>query len=313
MMITVDTEALPKRAEKDHVKRLMWGEFDNGVAGVREMCSIINEFQAKMVFFVDSCASFENKEEVREVIRWLDNDGQDVQLHTHSEYLPESFWLERGMEYQPRMLNRCEFPKTELAIGYFSEELSMVTGKPVRAYRAGSFRWNADTIRVLKELGIPLSFNNSMSAYLDGHCTFSSAFNDPYKWSNGVIEIPITEKRFFPMWGKQWWGHFRFPAYNSFPNPYWTVARPFVKHAPGFLVMLLHSWSLLHWDREGRAEYRGDRRIEDLRKIVKRLTKDYDIITTGDFLELCEAGVIKPTREIDLSVAELPQKRAVKK
>lgn len=49
-LITVDTEALPKRASEDHVSRLMWGKHEKGTAGVREMCSIGDEFGAKHVF-----------------------------------------------------------------------------------------------------------------------------------------------------------------------------------------------------------------------------------------------------------------------
>ena len=40
VLITVDTEALPNRAETDHVRRLIWGEHANGTAGVREMCAV---------------------------------------------------------------------------------------------------------------------------------------------------------------------------------------------------------------------------------------------------------------------------------
>ena len=52
-IITVDTEALPKRAVTDHVRRLIWGEHENGTAGVREMCAVGDEFGVKHVFFVD--------------------------------------------------------------------------------------------------------------------------------------------------------------------------------------------------------------------------------------------------------------------
>ena len=49
-IITVDTEALPKRAVTDHVRRLIWGEHENGTAGVREMCAVGDEFGVKHVF-----------------------------------------------------------------------------------------------------------------------------------------------------------------------------------------------------------------------------------------------------------------------
>ena len=91
-IITVDTEALPKRAVTDHVRRLIWGEHENGTAGVREMCAVGDEFGVKHVFFVDMCGAYARRDEMGSVIRWLDEAGQDVQLHAHPEYLPEDFF-----------------------------------------------------------------------------------------------------------------------------------------------------------------------------------------------------------------------------
>ena len=83
ILITVDTEALRHRAVTGHVKRLIWGEHDNGTAGIREMCSVMDDVHAKMVFFVDVCGTYFHKDKMVEAIKWLDAAGQDVQLHTH--------------------------------------------------------------------------------------------------------------------------------------------------------------------------------------------------------------------------------------
>ena len=55
LILTNDTEALPNRAKDNHVKRLMWGEHENGVAGVKEMTSVVKEFNGKITYFVDIC------------------------------------------------------------------------------------------------------------------------------------------------------------------------------------------------------------------------------------------------------------------
>ena len=67
-IITVDTEALPKRAVTDHVRRLIWGEHENGTAGVREMCAVGDEFGVKHVFFVDMCGAYARRDEMGSVI-----------------------------------------------------------------------------------------------------------------------------------------------------------------------------------------------------------------------------------------------------
>lgn len=307
-MLTVDTEALPKRASADHVKRLMWGEHANGAAGIREMCAIGEEVCAKHVFFVDVCGLHAYEDEVREVILWLDQAGQDVQLHAHPEYLPDTFWKAQGFKYRPRFLNQYASDKAEFTIQHFSQRLNSITGKRVLAFRAGSFRWNANTIRALEKAGIPLSFNNSMRAFVDGQCLYSEPTNKPYAWSNGIIEVPVTERKVVILfWGKQWWQKLQFPLSNRFPNPPWAVLRPYLGKQASLLVLLMHSWSLLYWDEEGLAVYRDDRRLDDYRKLVRRMAKDYDIITTAEFLDLHARGKIVTTHTVDLAKAEYRQ------
>lgn len=304
-LVSVDTEALPKRAPSDHLNRLIWGKHENGRAGVREMCAVADEFCCKLVFFVDACGAYFYGEAFNEVVRWLDAAGHDVQLHTHSEYLPEEFWKTHGFAYRPRFLNQYDIKKATFTISLFGKVISDLTGKPLNAFRAGSFRWNANTIRALREANIPLSFNNSMPALLNGQCTFSKPGNQPFRWSNGVLEVPVTERRFLPLFGKSWWGRLQFPVSNHFRNPPWRVLRPYASDDASLLVLLMHSWSLLQWDSQGYGVYRNDKRIEDFRKLMRRLTLDYDVITTGEFLDLVSRGKISVRSAVDLALAEI--------
>jgi hypothetical protein len=324
-LLTVDTEALPHRALDEHVQRLVWGRHAAGTAGIREMCAIGNEVGAKHVFFVDFCGAFARLDEMREVARWLHRDGQDVQLHAHPEYLPTEFWRQHGLKDKPRYLNQFDNARAAFTLKYFSAILADITGEPVRAFRAGSFRWNADTLRALSSANIPLSFNNSMHASIVGQCVYSEPTNEPYVWSNGVVEVPMTERLFYPrirrgLWrvtdflvnhlklrakypdfGNDWWRRLQFPV--SAGNHPSLILGPFRSNS--LLVLLMHSWSLLYWDENGHAEYRDDRRLEAYRKLLQRLTRDYDVITTRDFLDLLARGKIKPSHVVDLERAEL--------
>ena len=315
-ILTVDTEALPKRASEDHVNRLMWGRHEGGTAGIAEMCSIGNEFAAKHIFFVDICGAYSYRNEVYEVIRWLDNQGQDVQLHAHPEYLPDEFWAQHNLSCKPRYMNQyADDARAEFVIRHFGGEITKITGKNILAFRAGSFRWNACTMRALAATGIPLSFNNSMSAYYIKQCVYSEPTNLPYKWSNDIIEIPTTERRILPKVGKkEWWARLQFPESNYFRfRPWWgSLLANIFSDAPEFSVFLLHSWSLLHWDQNGYGSYQGDKRLEDYRKLLKNLTRDYDVITSQDFLELYAQGKIITSHTVDLARAEVkrpPNKR----
>jgi hypothetical protein len=308
-LITVDTEALPKRASDDHVRRLMWGEHDNGTAGIREMCAIGDEFGAKHVFFVDLCGAYTRLDESLEVVRWLDAGGQDVQLHTHPEYLPKEFWSEHGLERKPEYMNQYkDDARAEFVLRHFGDLISGVTGKPIQAFRAGSFRWNASTIRALKSVGIPLSFNNSMCAVYAKQSLHAEATNVPYVWSNGIVEVPMTEKRILPKIGKdEWWARLTYPESSYFRfRPWWgKLLLNTLSGSPDFSVFLLHSWSLLYWDEKGYGSFRDDRRTEGYRKLMSQLTKNYDVITTSEFLDLYARGKISASQTVDLSRAEL--------
>lgn len=308
-MLTVDTEALPKRASEDHVTRLMWGRHEKGQAGITEMASIGDEFGVKHVYFVDVCGAYSHLDEIRTVMQWLNAAGQDVQLHTHPEYLPVSFWQEHGLPRKPELMNRyTDDARAQFVIKHFANVLTQTTGKPVRAHRAGSFRWNACTIRALKATGIPLSFNNSKSAVYIGQCVYSEPTNLPFLWSNGVIEVPTTEKKILPKVGKdEWWARLTYPESPYFAfRPWWgKLLFNAISGNPDFAVFLLHSWSLLYWDENGHATYRDDQRVEGYRKLLSRLSKNYDVITTAEFLDLHACGKIKTTRTVDLALAEL--------
>jgi hypothetical protein len=305
-LITVDTEAQPKRAAQDHVDRLIWGRHEQGTAGVREMCAAADEVGARLVFFIDSCGVYLHGEPFAEAVRWLVRAGHDVQLHTHSEFLPDSFWDEHGFARRPSLLNEYDEDRSIFTIRFFRDYLANVTGQPIIAFRAGSFRWNFGTLKAQAGLGIPLSCNNSMRAYLDGVCPHAEAANHPFLWSNGVIEVPMTERKFPTRGENAWWGRLAFPSSQRYRDPPWWVLWPYtLGRNIQVLVVLLHSWSLLYWDENGYGVYRDDKRHEDFRKLVRRLAKDYDVITTADFLELHARGKIGTTHTVDLALAEM--------
>ena len=311
-LITVDTEALPNRASSDHAKHLMWGEYEEGTAGIREICSLGDEVGAKHVFFVDMCGAYAYREEVKEVVSWLDKAGQDVQLHAHPNYLPKSFWQKHKFKPSRAGMNEYDDARSEFIITHFARELSSITGKKLRAFRAGSFRWNAGTIRALAKAGIPLSFNNSMCALRLGHCLHSLPTNMTYAWSNGVIEAPVTERHILPRIGRDLWARLQYPESRFLRyRPRWRSFLPFsVDRAQPLLVYLLHSWSLLYWDKNGHGAYVDDRHIEGYRKLLKRISRDYDIITTAELLDLIACGKMPLTHTEDLAKAELPKGKA---
>ncbi len=296
-LLTVDTEAQPCRAANNHVEKLMWGKHENGTAGIAQMCAIGDIYGAKHTFFVDFCAAYNELEKIKEVVLWLDAQDQDVQLHSHPEYLPQEFRKAHKLAPGHKLMNLFTAEKNLTVIRYFSNLLSSITQKPVTAFRAGSFRWNEDTLKALKECNIPLSFNNSVVAMHNEQCPFSIAQNAPFQWSNGIYEIPVTEQDFLHQ--RQYRTRLHYPSSKYLQLlPRWLSFLPHgLSRNNDFLVVLLHSWSFLHWDENRHAFYKDSQRMEQYHTFLKRLSKDYDIITSVELLDLIQSGKIAPTHE----------------
>lgn len=310
LLLTVDTEALPNRAKYHHVDRLMLGLFSNGVAGIREMSNIASEFNSKMIFFMDLCGAYHDLDKVLKIAQWLDQHNQDVELHMHPEYLPKEFWAKTNFKLKPKLLNLYQDQDEEkeyYLFKTFSGYLEKALNRKINAFRSGSFRWNSLTLEILKKLDIPLSFNNTQAAVALGQCPYASSLQRPFKWSNGIIEVPVTEKNFFPRFSNNWWVRFQYPLCSLVRfRPSCLSFIPYsVSPKDDFLVCLMHSWSFLHRDDQGYEYYKNDQRMEQFRKLVKRMSLDFDIIDTRDLLDLINSGKIPLDHTEDLNKTKL--------
>lgn len=305
--LTVDTEALPNRAPEDHVNRLILGIHGEHRAGVLEMASIGAEFNAPLIFFLDLCGSWDRMDELASAAKSLLAQKQDVQLHAHPEYLPKSFWEGHKLNPRPAFLNQYDEKRTDHILGILAAKFTEITGEKASAFRAGSFRWNASTLKVLKKIGILYSFNNSMGALCMRQCRFSRPTNDIFQWSNGIVEIPVSEKQIFSFLDPPWWARLQYPQ-----SPYFRHRAHWLSWLPGSLsntvnpaVFLIHSWSFLHRNKKGYEVYVSDRAMNGFRKFLRKLCLDYDIVTSKDLPDLINRGVLTPYYVEDLEKAAI--------
>lgn len=309
-ILTVDTEALPNRASDDHVNRLILGKHGGHQAGVMEMADIGREFGAPLVFFLDFCGAWSRLEELGEVARQLDAKGQDVQLHAHPEYLPITFWQEHKLDKRPYYLNEYPQERADFMLSLLASTLEGFTGKKPRAFRSGSFRWNKAILSALEKIGVRYSFNNSMCAIYNGQCPFSLPTNHPYRWSNGLVEIPVSEKQIFSFINPTWWARLQYPQ-----SRYYRLRRRGFNFLPGGIeddlnpaVFLIHSWSFLRRNKEGYQYYDGDGIMDGFRKFLRQLTLDYDVIVTTDLDDLIARGEISISHTEDIEKAAVTAK-----
>jgi hypothetical protein len=292
LLITVDTEALPKRAPDSHVERLIWGRCPEGVAGIAELVAVSRWLGAPFLFFLDAAGAYSQPEKFREVASYLRGHGQDVELHFHPEILGRGFWKRHGVELvgirQDLFSRDIAFKTLEVAVDTFEH----VCGRRPRAYRAGSFRWNRWTIEALHEQRIPYSFNSSRStSSRPDYSTFAHDASHCFRWSNRVVEVPCGEGRFrselvslrYPI---------RLPSGCDFHDLVQAVHRS--NHDALVLVVVLHSWSLLGRDPEtGHVRYDGPGFLDRFMRFVDKARHDFEFIGLDTLeAELADARLV---------------------
>lgn len=266
ILITIDTEALPARASDNHVEKLIWGQFDNGRAGIIEICDVIEEFGGKGLFFLDVAGSFNNLAAYREVNSYLERRGHMVEWHYHPEIMGKAYWMERGASGTTMRQDLYDAQDANIILSAGLEQFIKITGRKPNAYRAGSFRWNQHTIDFLAKHDIPYSFNACReTAVKDNYETYIPESPMPFDWPQGVREVPCGEVDL-----NDETVHFRFP--RRFTNGVTPagLADQLASESDGLVNILLHSWSLLERDKEtGHFFYKNSARLESFRKILR--------------------------------------------
>jgi polysaccharide deacetylase family protein (PEP-CTERM system associated) len=162
--------------------------------------------------------------------------------------------------------------------------LETITGNPVFGYRAPSFSITPDSIwalDILRDLGFsydssvfPTSFHNRYG--------FNGTSCNPFRHSNGLVEIPLSTYRFcganFPLGGG---GYFRLFPYACFRH----LCRRLQARGKG-IVFYLHPWELD--PDQPRKNIRFNYRLRhyvNLQKTEKRLEK---LLSEFSFVPLCE-------------------------
>jgi len=321
VMLTVDTEAQPQRATKDHVERLIYGRFGEEELGIGHMMDVADKYSKKITFFVDIVADRVYPGEIKEVCEDIVRRGHDVQLHAHPEFADDGFWKELGVPKQAAM-NRWNFEQAKGVIGWMMEECGKWEIPLPVAIRGGGYRYNTNTLLASGELGISLDLN-----YNHLHRKFPlkepsqpQPFNygplPVFKWDNGMIEVPVSSMEMSEDPGH----HISRRRFDeSFLRDYGDDLNERIKkffegtRGTGVLVLLLHSWSFLRVNGDsGHDEVGEKRKSMAFEKFLKDLPDEFKVITASEMAELVERGEIETVMEISTGVASYEPKEGTK-
>jgi hypothetical protein len=269
---------------------------------------VAEEFAAKMVFFHDVLEEHSYGEAIGAAARSIVARGHDLQLHMHAEFLPAEFWAKYGGHPPTWSMNFYDAETAGRIMQHGVELFERMVGFRPLAYRSGAFRYNACSLEMLDRCRIPLSFQYYPASALKPSFPhgFDAGILPVFKWSNGVIEVPL---------GMQEFPHprqhgFRYRAFdlNQFTGgaeQAHEAMRQFWENGPDFnvCVMLLHSWSFLQKNGSGYFHWKDDSLIRFFREFLATMPADVRIITATDLLARIAQQEIVPSFELPIQVA----------
>jgi hypothetical protein len=175
-------------------RRYVYGPTRHGQFGLTRTLQQLCDHGLKGVFFTEPLFSTRfGTEPLTELVGLIEQAGQEVQLHLHTEWADEaSPPLLPGLEEKRQHL--CMFDRTEQGtLIELGQQLLRDAGVGrINAFRAGSFGMNADTFGALTDVGI--EFDSSFNGMAMPSCANLhqlGALHQP-RWIEGVWEYPIS-------------------------------------------------------------------------------------------------------------------------
>jgi hypothetical protein len=259
--------------------------------GMQKMVSMLREKGYAATFFYNVYEYQKYGEEtVKNIAIWLDQSGQDVQLHTHPQWAYDS---NRNYMYQYSLDEQIEIVRRG------KELLEMWTGKPVIAHRAGAYAADENTLmalirnNILYDGSLFIASPNSKISTLDLSKNTLSLYGPLY-------EFPVTvykKKEYPPYFVNKISPIERIRKYdvNSFVDE--TEGRKAMQEILNmkldFIILFLHSFSFIkEYDVPGKME------------VDKNALKIFNYVL--DFINRKQLGVLT-FRDIKNNKIELEQ------
>lgn len=281
--LTVDVEAHPIRAARDHVNRLIWGRQNGREAGIQTMMDIADKHGVPMTFFLDYPEAELYGEDLLDVGREIHRRGHDLEPHCHTEYLMKPlFGLENPLAVR---VTRADFSQALKIVDYLLERHVQLTGRQPLAHRSGAYMLGPNYLDALRQRGFHLD------ASYNPLCTedpMQLGLYAAFRWQNGLRELPVPIVPFFRMAPRLVPWNFNVPCFvrgtqqenlqghqdflKAWFTRYGDAAAP---------TLVMHSWSFWKADAKGFFSDPDDKAMELFDELLATLKQDYDIVSAG--------------------------------
>lgn len=178
-------------------RQYIHGPTPTGEVGVGYQCRVLREHGLTGVFFVEPLFSRRfGAAPLQEIVAVVQEGGQEVQLHLHTEWVDEAraplLPDVRGKRQNIRQFTR---PEQASLIGTGRDLLCAAGARAVRAFRAGSFGFNRDTLLALADQGIAFDSSYNATMYGPDSGVMPGVLMTEPADVDGVHEYPMTVYR----------------------------------------------------------------------------------------------------------------------
>jgi len=293
LTITVDVEALKKRAESNHVNRLIYGNIDGDTWGIGRMMDVGDKYGVKISFFLDFASADIYGDEIIEAGKYILFRGHDLQLHFHPSGFSKSFWENIGHKFT-RETDPLDSRVVKICVLYLLEQYAKCTSQKPVAFRAGSYSIYTELMEELYNNGITVdsSYHSNLLGGEPRGC---------FVWSNGMFEIPVSIEKFdkdkdpsvlskdfnfnrtqFLPWGSTP-AHFEAAVGRAkkFLNKYYLDYG-----VNSIATFVMHSWSLCVEVGNDYYDIPNLMYAEYFDYLIGELSKDFEIITVKDIADV---------------------------
>jgi peptidoglycan/xylan/chitin deacetylase (PgdA/CDA1 family) len=175
-------------------RKYVYGPTPQGDYGLPYTLRVLADHGLAGVFFVEPLfATRFGIDPFAEIVGLIKEAGQEIQLHMHTEWVDESIEpLLAGIDSKRQFLRSFSREEQTLLIAAGKDLLAKAGGPNARAFRAGSFGFNYDTLGALADNQIIFdsSYNASMSGLTSG--VLPGVVITDAATCDGVYEYPLT-------------------------------------------------------------------------------------------------------------------------
>ena len=198
VLITVDTEVWCDGWRNIDAKfsgaftKYIYGSTRNGDYGLPFQLKILNEYGLKAVFFVEPLFALRfGMSPLQEIIGLIQETGQRVELHLHTEWVDESRTpVFPDIREKRQHITNFALDEQEQLIRKGIELLLSAGANDLHAFRAGSFAASNQTLQALAKT--PIRIDSSLNPVAPPCEIESGKKQIQVHEINGVLEVPMT-------------------------------------------------------------------------------------------------------------------------